>query len=350
MKHAVIGILAFCIAAAGLAVGAEKYQPGLLAHYFSDPDHWDGNWPGDLSLPLPQVNPTDWTFSRYQYSRVEPVINHEFVRRGWFSVRWTGYLDTRATAEDAGVVSVVEGTLNLNPNNSVLNSFALKLPDGRTIADRDIARQGFNGYSGTVSQVIVKPKGNSDENMLTVDGVAYALRNKETYTIVAPAIEAVLYNQAANGPGQPAGQWWLRLSATGAVITCSFDGLTPAIEAGPQGAGSAEYTFEIHADDGCRLFIDGKTVIDDWRPCWEKLPSALRRSQPVLLDDGKHEIRVEYFQGQSLDGTDSDPMRLYWACQRKGIARQLIRPEHFLHSGTPDPSPARQAATATRSP
>lgn len=315
------------------------YEPGLLAHYFSDPVNWGGNWPDTTNAP--SVNPTDWTFSEYQYSRVEPVVNHEFVKRGWFSVRWTGFLDTRGTEDDRGVSSAVEGTLNINPNNSTLNAFTMKLPGGATITQDDIRRQGFNGYSGTVSQITVKPKGNSDDNMLTVDGAPYPLRNKEAYDITAAVIEAALCNQATNGPAQPAGQWWLRLATSNAVIACNYDRLTPAVEAGPAGEGRSEYVFEIHADDGCRLYIDGKALIDDFVPCWEQSPRSLRRSPPVLLSDGLHEITVEYFQGQSLEGSDADPMRLYWACPRKNLPRQLVRPAHLFHVGTPDAPPRR---------
>jgi hypothetical protein len=151
----------------------------------------------------------------------------------------------------------------------------------------------------------------------------------------------VLYNQATNGPAQPLGQWWLRLAASNATITCSFDTLTTVVEAGPPGQTKAQYVFEIHADDGCRLYIDGKTLIDDWTPCWEQSSRSLRRSQPVLLSDGLHEITVEYFQGQSLDGGDADPMRLYWACPQKNLPRQLVRPAHLFHVGTPDAQPKR---------
>jgi hypothetical protein len=63
---------------------------GLAAHYFKDPTEWDGNW---KPATTPAVDAKDWTFRDYQYTRVEPVINHLFVNRGWFSVRWVGYIE-----------------------------------------------------------------------------------------------------------------------------------------------------------------------------------------------------------------------------------------------------------------
>jgi hypothetical protein len=305
------------------------YEPGLMAYYFSDPVNWDGNWPDATNAPA--ANPTDWTFSEYGYSRVEPVINHEFIKRGWFSVRWKGFLDTSVTDADRGAGSVVEGSLNVNPDSSVRNAFVLSLPDGRNFSDEDLRRDGFVGYSGAVARVTVKPKGNSDDNMLLVDGAPYPLRNGETYEIAGPAIEAVL-THASEGSSLPAGQWWLRIAASNATVRATYDKLMPAIEAGAKTDGRAEYVFEIHADDGCRLYIDGKVLVDDWVACWEKSPRSLRRSPPVLLTEGMHEIVVEYFQGQSLEEGDSDPMRLYWACPQRNLPRQLVRPAHFFHA------------------
>lgn len=323
--------------AVGLAAGVlhakdePAYEAGIVAYYFSDPANWNGNWPDTTNAPA--ANPTDWTFSEYGYSRVEPVINHEFIKRGWFSVRWKGLLDTRVTDADRGATSTVEGTLNVNPDNSVRNAFTLRLPDGALITEADLRRDGFNGCSGTVAQVTVKPKGNSDDNMLEVDGAPYPLRNGETYEITGPSIEAALYCQRSGDSSQPAGQWWLRVTASNATVRATYDRLTPAIEAGARTDGRAEYVFEIHADDGCRLYIDGKVLIDDWVACWEKSPLSMRRSPPVLLSEGMHEIVVEYFQGQSLDEGDSDPMRLYWACPQRNLPRQLVRPDHFFHVG-----------------
>jgi len=177
-----------------------KTKHGLAAHYFSDTPFWGGNWPDNISVPA--VNPADWTFTAYGYSRIEPLINHQFIRRGWFSVRWKGLLNT---VHDEGTEK----------------------------------------------------------------------------------------NESRN---------------------------------------AADYSFEIHADDGCRLFIDGKIIIDDWRPCSEISSSAIRRSPSISLEDGLHEITVEYFQGQSLKKHDRDPMKLFWSCPEKHIPKQIIPASRFSHT------------------
>lgn len=64
-------------------------RQGLAAHYFRDPVEWDGHWAAGTK---PTVEAKNWTFREYKYSRLEPLVNHLFIRRGWFSVRWIGYL------------------------------------------------------------------------------------------------------------------------------------------------------------------------------------------------------------------------------------------------------------------
>ncbi len=61
---------------------------------------------------------------------------------------------------------------------------------------------------------------------------------------------------------------------------------------------TAVYRFFINSDDGAKLYIDGKLLIDN-----DGSHSAARKGQKVALDKGFHEIRIEYFEdymGQEL--------------------------------------------------
>lgn len=57
---------------------------------------------------------------------------------------------------------------------------------------------------------------------------------------------------------------------------------------------SGRWTFFVTSDDGCRLFIDGKQIIDAWRD-----RAAEESAGATELKAGKHDIRLEYFQGGS---------------------------------------------------
>ena len=50
------------------------------------------------------------------------------------------------------------------------------------------------------------------------------------------------------------------------------------------------YLFSTYSDDGVRLYIDGKRVIDSWRPM------RGYRSATVDLSEGVHTVRLEYFE------------------------------------------------------
>lgn len=214
VRLATIFVLIACCASAGdRSVPARKNSStGLAAHYYRDPANWGGNWPDGASTPT--VSPHQWTFSNYAYTRKEPLINHLFIRRGWFTVRWLGWLDTDPGHDD-------------------------------------------------------------DDNLPEEEGQ------------------------------------------------------------------EVEFTFEVWADDGCRLFIDDQPVIDSWIPCSENNPAA-HRTTTVRMAPGKHRIRIEYFQGLSLRDQDKDPIKLYWKCPALNIPRQIIPASHFFHTPADlAPSPGR---------
>ncbi|RYX80609.1 beta-glucosidase [bacterium] len=52
-------------------------------------------------------------------------------------------------------------------------------------------------------------------------------------------------------------------------------------------------TFALRADDGSRLFIDGKPLIDNWKDTG----ATTLRAQANLVAGQKYEIRIEYYQG-----------------------------------------------------
>jgi hypothetical protein len=74
--------------------------------------------------------------------------------------------------------------------------------------------------------------------------------------------------------------------------------------------------FQLNANDGGRVFIDGETVID----AWEKSPETRKRgfgSAEITLEPGIHHLRIEYFESlgaasirfaASFDGELPEPL------------------------------------------
>ncbi len=173
--------------------GPAADRPGLATHYYRDKRNWGGHW---LVGHEPKVAAENWTFTKYAYTRKEPLVNHLFIRSGWFSVRWQGYLST-------------------------------------------------------------------------------SVGNKPDKT--------------------------------------------------------AKYTFHVWADDGCRLYLDGKLIIDSWSPAWEADAKSHRYAE-VTLTPGRHKIVLEYFQGESLRKNDKDPIKLYWQCPARNINEHIIPAANFSHT------------------
>jgi len=71
------------------------------------------------------------------------------------------------------------------------------------------------------------------------------------------------------------------------------------------------YTFSMEADDGMRVWVDGKLVLDYWFNQWVKRDSA-----PISLTAGRHNLQVDYY-----DNTSGAVASLLWssASQPKGV-------------------------------
>ena len=112
---------------------------------------------------------------------------------------------------------VIAGQLNLNPNNKMDFEFEMTLPGGSKITRDDLLRDRKITYLGPCDVIRVRPKGNGNQNTITLDGNVYRVYNGSTYLIErSPGgyMTAYLYNSNTQGMGK----WWIVISATGASI------------------------------------------------------------------------------------------------------------------------------------
>ena len=79
------------------------------------------------------------------------------------------------------------------------------------------------------------------------------------------------------------------------------------------------YTFTTESDDGSRLFIDGKQVVDNGG-----LHGAQEASGDVRLTPGDHDIKIEFFES----GGDAT-MKAYWSGE--GGNREIIPAKALFH-------------------
>ena len=132
--------------------------------------------------------------------------------------------------------SAVVGDVNINPSNNDDFEFDLMKPDGTHITRDDLKAFGSSlAYRGPAVYIRIKPKGNGNQNTLTVNGQVYQLGNGNRYVILAlPGGSMVvnLYNsKAGKGNGKAMGKWWIAINATGAkVILCTCEGECHCVE------------------------------------------------------------------------------------------------------------------------
>lgn len=107
--------------------------------------------------------------------------------------------------------------------------------------------------------------------------------------ILSPNIDVPLRNYAQGVPGLDGYNEWFG-------IRFDFDLWIPA---------SGSYAFAVESDDGSRLVLDGKTIIEN-----DGLHSSRRveTGELVTLSAGRHALRLDYFQGPR----DSIQIQLFW--------------------------------------
>lgn len=89
---------------------------------------------------------------------------------------------------------------------------------------------------------------------------------------------------------------------------------------------AGDYKFYGWGDDGFRIWIDGKLVIDFWVQEWEKEQT----SNAVALSSGLHDIKIEYLQGWG-----GAVLKLSWESVNAGIAKEVIPEKAYYHAKAP---------------
>ncbi len=86
---------------------------------------------------------------------------------------------------------------------------------------------------------------------------------------------------------------------------------------------SGRYTISTVVDDNARLTIDGKQLINDW----VEQHAAKQISGTIDLNEGYHDIRLDYSQGSGLAS-----LKLLW--RREGTSETVVPPEALWHRTT----------------
>jgi hypothetical protein len=135
----------------------------------------------------------------------------------------------------------------------------------------------------------------------------------------------------------------LRLVRLDPVVSFDWSTGAPMPEAGAPGFSvrwtgqlvprfSEHYTLTARVDDGVRLWLDGRLIIDNWSSPRPEVTS----SKIKLRAGARHELKLEYYQS-----TGTAVARLFWASKRQ--AREIIPSSQLIPSapvvvdaGTPD--------------
>ena len=131
---------------------------------------------------------------------------------------WDCFEEHTDNDDDDHLIGVsVSGRVNLNPSNNPDNEFQLRCGDGTTIT-RDDLHARFEGYEGPAVYAFFRPKGNGNQNGLSIDGVEYSLQNGSQCELTAETMQVRIYNDKVRN-GRAMGQWWLEVvSAEDAIL------------------------------------------------------------------------------------------------------------------------------------
>ena len=271
-------------------------------------------------------------FTGAEVPRVDAGVNFDFgggspdpsIDVDTFSARWTGQVEAPVTGEytftttsDDGVRLSVDGRSlvdNWTNHGPTDDSGTITLQAGQKYdVQMDFFEDGGGAvlrlawaYPGQDRQII--PAGNLLYTADNVGGLDVTFFDNMDFTgTQVSRVEPTINTDFGNGSPDP--------SIDVDTFSARWSG---QIEAPVSG----EYTFTTTADDGVRLFVDGKPVIENWS---DRAPAD--DSGAVTLEAGRrYDIQMDFYEngGGAL-------ARLAW--EYPGQARQVVPARNLLFSG-----------------
>lgn len=131
-------------------------------------------------------------------------------------------------------------------------------------------------------------------------------------TLYSKKIDVPLRNWTSGFPGVPGRNQWFAVVYTGHFKVKK----------------TGSYIFRLLSDDGAKLFIDKKLIIDN-----DGIHGPGSRLGEVKLDDSKHSIRLEYFQGPPTEIA----LQLFATLEKEN--EQIFSSENFVIITPPKKKP-----------
>ena len=257
----------------------ERPGSGLIGTYFASRD-----------LNGPSVERVD--------SQVDNNITPVGLPTFNWSARWTGQLVapttgtySLATVSDDGARLWLDGKPIIddwNVHGATKNRADIELQAGHAYA---LVLEYFQGESGAACQLLWTPPG-ADESLIP----ASALHARYDADIVGTGTGlAGRYFALPDFKGAPIERVDAGINDNPRPDEIPATGWSARWKGEVQAPRSGPFRFATVADDGARLWVDGKQIIDDWN-----VHGATENSATVQLEKGrKYSIEMEYFQGEN---------------------------------------------------
>ncbi|HYO30848.1 MAG TPA: PA14 domain-containing protein, partial [Thermomicrobiales bacterium] len=284
------------------------------------------------------LNATYWDnadFTGPQVDRIDTGVNFDWgggspdpsIGSDTFSARWTGQVEapvsgdyTFTTTSDDGVRLSVDGKPlvdNWTDHGPTDDSGTVTLQAGQKY---DVQMEFFENGGGAMLRLAWEYPGQARQ--------------------IVPANNLF---HSADGTGGLDVTYWDNIDFTGTqvsrvepTINAAFGDGSPDPGIGPdtfsarwtgqvEAPVSGDYTFTTTGDDGVRLFVDGKTVVENWS---DRAPTD--DSGTITLEAGKrYDIQFDYYENGG-----GAMARLAW--EYPGQTRQVVPARNLFYSGNVD--------------